>query len=121
MTISVSVMPAPHGVIARRKLHLFRHGSLRIGDVAAEIAVARIDEDVGCELRVLGPDRRRTLRQLHMRHLPERDRGAVGERHQHLTRNRVGIGTHVARISETDSVALAALDRRRHGLGAESA
>ncbi len=54
--LEIFELPAPGRVIARREAHLLRHGLLRVGDVAAEIAVAEIDVDVDRKLRVLGAD-----------------------------------------------------------------
>ena len=59
--LQIFELAAPGGVIAGRELHLRGHRLLRVGDVAAEIAVAQIDIDVGGELRVLGADARRAL------------------------------------------------------------
>ena len=95
------------------------HRLLRVGDVAAEIAVAEIDVDVDGELGVLGADGGRPLRQAHLGDLAERHGAAVGDRDQHLGRDRLRIAAEVARIADADGVALAALDRGGHRLGAE--
>ena len=49
-------LAAPRRVIARREIDFGRHRLLRVGDIAAEIAVAQIDKDVERKLRVLGAD-----------------------------------------------------------------
>lgn len=71
-------LAAPDSVIARRELDRGGDGLLRIGDVAAEIALAGIDENVSGKLGVLRTNATWSAHQLHRRHLPERNGSAVG-------------------------------------------
>ena len=59
--LHVLELPAPGEEIARREADLFAHGILRLGDIAADVALADVDEDVDGEQRVLGADGRRTF------------------------------------------------------------
>ncbi len=76
--------PLQVDVIAGREIDLGGHRLLRLGDIAAEIAVAQIDEDIERELRVLGADARGALRQADLGHLAERHRAAARQRDQHF-------------------------------------
>ena len=112
-------LAAPRDVGAGRKLDLRGHRFLRVGDIAANIAVAEIDEDIDRELCVLGADAGGTLGKVHLGDLTERHRAAVARRDQHLGRNRLRIAAVVARVTDADGVALAPLDRGGDGLAAE--
>src|SRR5216684_8483281 len=84
------------------------------GDVAAKIPVADVHEDVDRELAVLGPDRRRTARQLDGGDLPQRDSPAARHGHQHVTRDRLRIAAQITRIAQIDAVTFAAIHGRCH-------
>ena len=49
-------LAAPGRVIAGWEINSSRYRLLRVGDIAAEVAVAQIDKDVKRELGVLGTD-----------------------------------------------------------------
>jgi hypothetical protein len=80
----VFVLAAPDGIEAGRKFHDCCNGRLGVGDVAAEIAVAGIDEDVGGQLRVLCSDRSWALHEFDLGHLAQWYRCAVWQGNQHL-------------------------------------
>ena len=52
--LEIFELTAPGDVVARRELNLARHRLTRLGNVAAEVPVAQVDEDVERELSVLG-------------------------------------------------------------------
>ena len=54
--LQIFELAAPGGVITRRKLHLTCNRLLRVGHIAAEVAVAQIDIEVSHELRILCAD-----------------------------------------------------------------
>ena len=60
--LQVFELSAPGHVIAGRECHACRDGLLRFGDIAAEVAIPDVDEDVSGELAVLGADGRRAAR-----------------------------------------------------------
>ena len=116
-TLQILELAAPGRVVARRELHLACYRLLRVGDIAADIAVAKIDIDVGGELRILGADAGWPLREAHLGDLAERHRAAVRQgRDQHLAGDGLGVAAVVAGIADADGVALAALDGGGHRL-----
>ena len=54
--LQVLELAAPSDPVAGREAHLFGHGAARVGDVAADVAIPEIDEDVDGELGVLGAE-----------------------------------------------------------------
>ena len=95
------------------------HRLSRIGNVATEITIADVDEDVRGELGVLGADTGRTLRQLDVSDLAERHRAAVRQRHQNVLGDRLRIRAQIARIADRDGVAFTAFHRGCDGFGAK--
>ena len=75
--LEVFELAAPDQVGAGRELHLLGHRLLRVGDVAAEVAVADVDEDVGGELGVLGADAGGALREPDVGDLAQGHRAAA--------------------------------------------
>ena len=95
------------------------HRLLRVGNVAAEITVADVDEDVGRELGVFGADASRALRELDIGDFAQRHRAAIWKRHQNVLCDGLRIGTQIARIADSDGVAFPALHRGGDWLGTE--
>ena len=95
------------------------HGALRVGHVAAEVAVANVDVDVGRQLSVLRADRGWSPCGRHLGNFAQWHGAAGWHRHQDFVGDSLGIVPQVARISHVDREPLPPLDRRRHGLAAE--
>src|SRR5205814_5550638 len=104
---------------AGRKPDAGRHRLLRLGDIAAEIAVTNVNEDVTRKLAVLGADRRRPLGEPDRGDFAQRHRAAVRQRHQHVAGDRLWAAAQIARIAHIDGVALAAFDRGGDRIAAE--
>ena len=98
--LQIFELAAPHDVSSRAETAtLACTACLRLGDVAAEIAVADVDKDVDRELPVLGADRGRAARERDLGDLAERHRAAARHRHQHVAGDRLRIAAQVARDS----------------------
>jgi hypothetical protein len=70
--LEIFELAAAFEAVAGRDLDLLRQFALRVGDIAADVAVVHVNIDVIDQLRVLGADHRRPLRRLHGRYLAER-------------------------------------------------
>ena len=92
---------------------------LRLGDVAAEIAIADVDVDVGGQLPILGPDRCRPPGRSNLGDFSQRHCAAGRHGDQNVVGDGLRIFPQIARIAHVDAESLAALDRRSHGLAAE--
>src|SRR4029453_7746908 len=117
--LQIFKLPTPDRVIARWKCDLAGDGLLCIGDVAADVAVANVDIDVGGKLRVFGSNARRTLGEAHVRDLAEWYRATIWQWNEHLIGNGFLIATIIPRIANADGIALPSLDRSSHGLRTE--
>src|SRR6267142_4481229 len=117
--LEILELSAPYDVGARRKLNARLHRLLRVGDVAAEIAVADIDIDVHGKLPVLGADRGRATRRRNLGDLPERHGTAGRHWDQDVIGDALRIVAEIPRVTHVDADALAAFHGGGHGLAAK--
>src|SRR5262249_55096874 len=117
--LEILILAAPHHVVALWKLNVRLHRALCIGDVAAEVAVADVDIDVGRQLSVLSPDGCRPARWRDGSDLAERDGAAGRHRHQDVARDCLRIVTKIAGITHVHGEALSSFYGRRHALAAK--
>ena len=90
---------------------MIAHSLLRIGNITADIAVANIDENVSRQQCILRTNTRRTLHQLDLRQLTQRNHRAAHRGNQHLRRDGLRIAAQFARITDRHIKALTAFDR----------
>ena len=84
---------------------------MRVSDIAADIAVANVDKNVGRQQRIFRADTGWPLHQFYFRQLSQRNHGSSHGRHQHLRGDGLRIAAQFARIADGDIKTLTAFHR----------
>src|SRR6202040_152816 len=89
--LEILELAAPFEAVTGWDPDLLRQCALRVGDIAADVAVVHVDIDVIHELGVLGADHRRPLGDPYRGDLTEWHRGSTRGLDQHLRGDRLWI------------------------------